>query len=211
MIKNPIKKTDLKKFGLTKNLFEELQVLMDSKEYVEIASQKLFLGVKEDENMSVIYIENEEDAIFFKNVRDNLNDIKIILKNKNIINKIKTNSINTSNFFISYIIRNKIRNEIQVRNLYKKLVVLNEILQKVFIISGSYNEFLNNFDTCNTVFIFTTFEESMLSVISKIRYAAVILFIDKASVPYKKLKSLGMKNLSSKKESTKYIWHKMSK
>jgi hypothetical protein len=211
MVKNPIKKTDLKNFGLTKNLFEELEVLMDSKEYVEIASQKLFLGTRENNQMSVIYIENEEDAIFFKNIRDNISDIRLMLRSRNIIKKIKNDTINKNHFFISYIIKNKIKTEIQIRSLYKKLVILNSILQKVFIVSGEYSEFLNNFDTCNSLFLFTTFQENTLSIISKIRYASVILFVDKPSVPYKKLKLLDMKNLTSKKESSKYIWHKASK
>jgi hypothetical protein len=211
MVKNPIKKNDLKNFGLTKNLFEELEVLMDSKEYVEIASQKLFLGTRGNNQMSVIYIENEEDAIFFKNIRDNISDIRLMLRSRNIIKKIKNDTINKNHFFISYIIKNKIKTEIQIRSLYKKLVILNNILQKVFIVSGEYSEFLNNFDTCNSLFLFTTFQENTLSIISKIRYASVILFIDKPSVPYKKLKLLDMKNLTSKKESSKYIWHKASK
>ena len=208
MIKNLIKKNDLKKFGLTKNLYEELQALIDTKEYVEIASEKLFLTIRENSNMNVVYIKDEEDATFFKNIRDNFYDIKGILKSKNIISKIKNNTVNKNNFFISYLIKNKIKTELQVIGLYKKLVLLNEILQKVFIVSGEFNEFLNSFDTSNTAFVFTTFEDSILSIISKIRYAEVILFVDKTSVPYKKLKALGMKNLTSNKESTKYIWHK---
>jgi hypothetical protein len=111
MVKNPIKKNDLKNFGLTKNLFEELEVLMDSKEYVEIASQKLFLGTRENNQMSVIYIENEEDAIFFKNIRDNISDIRLMLRSRNIIKKIKNDTINKNHFFISYIIKNKIKTE----------------------------------------------------------------------------------------------------
>jgi len=134
-----------------------------------------------------------------------------MLRSRNIIKKIKNDTINKNHFFISYIIKNKIKTEIQIRSLYKKLVILNNILQKVFIVSGEYSEFLNNFDTCNSLFLFTTFQENTLSIISKIRYASVILFVDKPSVPYKKLKLLDMKNLTSKKESSKYIWHKASK
>ncbi len=212
MIQSLVKKSDLKKFGLTKALHEELDNILNCNEYIEVAiDKKLFINLKKPSSFGVVYIEDKEEAVFLKNVRDNYEEIKQSIKKKNLLNRILNNKIEDSNFFIKKIIDLKIKKENQLQNFYKKVTDVKDILQNVFIISEDKPVFVKNFDNIGSLFLFSSINEDVLDIIKNIKYANVLLFIDQQSVPYKKLKELNLKNLAANKESTKYIWHRTYK
>lgn len=212
MVQTLIKPNDLKKLGVTKNLKEELDKILSNPEYIEIGiDTKLYLNIKTTSNIEVIYLEDENEAIFLKNIRDNYDQIKNFSRHKNILQKIKNSKLDLTNFFVSQIIKLGIKKESQIKSLYKKISELQSRLQNVFIVSSDFVEFLRNFDHSTALFVFSDFDERSYNAIKKIRYASVLVFIARSSVPYKKLKELKLKNLTSNKESTKYIWHRSAK
>lgn len=212
MIQTLIKPNDLKKLGVTKNIKNELDKILSTQEYIEVGfGPRLYLNVKNKSDMEVIYLEDENEAIFLKNIRDNYDQIKNFSRHKNILQKIKKSKIDLTNFFVSQIVRLNLKKESQIKTLYKKISELQSRLQNVFIVSGDFVDFLRKFDHSTAIFVFSDFDEFTYNAIKKMRYASILVFISKTSVPYKKLKELKLKNLTSNKESTKYIWHRPAK
>ena len=212
MIQTLVKVSDLSKLGITKNLKIELEKILNCQEYIEIGfDQKLYLSVKPQENTEIVFLQDDNDAIFLKNIRDNYDQIKNFARHKNLLQKINKNKIDLTNFFISQLLRLKLKKETQVKSLYNKISKLQSRLQNVFIVSGDFNNFIRNFDHSTALFVFSNLNEFTYNAIKKIRYANILVFISQSSVPYKKLKELQLRNLSSNKESTKYIWHRASK
>lgn len=212
IIQNLSNKADFKKIGLTKSILEEINNLIGSKDCVEIVgSNKLFINCMKTNQDYFLYFQNEDESIFYKNVRDNFEEILKVVKNKSILSKIIRGTYETSSFIIQKIIQKKVKSDLQIKNIVKKLTDIHGLLQNVFIVNEKKDVFFKSFDTNDSVFVFSELNEENIQYMNKIKYSGILLVIDKQSVPYKKLKSIGLKNLSNSKESTKYIWFKQSK
>ena len=212
MMQSLTKPSDLTKYCLTKNLKVELDKILSNKDYVEVTSTSKFLiNLKEKNGIEILFIEDHTDYIFLKNIRDNHDEVKKLAKQKNLLDKIKKNKIDDSHFVVNKIKKHNIKKQSQLSSLFKKADGIKERLQDVFIINSDFPSLMKTFDQNQCVFVFSDFSPSVVDAIKKIRYSEVVLFFYNCSIPYKKLKELDFKNLSSNKESTKYIWHKCHK
>lgn len=212
MLQSLTKPSDLNKYCLTKTLKLELDKILEGKDYIEVvADGKLLLNIKQKNGIEILFVEDEHDYVFLKNIRDNYEEVKKLAKQKNLLDKIFKNKIDENHFFANKIKRCNIKKQIQLDGLFKKIDSIKERLQNVFIIHSDFASLMKTFDHNNCIFVFSSFSPRIVEAIKKIRYSEVLLFFYNCSIPYKKLKELNLKNLSSNKESTKYIWHKSHK
>jgi hypothetical protein len=212
MIQSLTKASDLSKYCLTNSLKLELEKILDQKDYVEIVSgSRLLISLKPKNGVEILFVEDEDDYVFLKNIRDNYEEIKNLAKHKNLLDKITKNKIDENHFFASKVKRCKIKKQSQLSNLFKKIDIIKDRLQNVFIIHSDFQSLMKTFDQNKCIFIFSDFSPEIVDALKKVRYSEVLLFFYNCSIPYKKLKELDFKNLSSNKESSKYIWYKSNK
>lgn len=102
----------------------------------------------------------------------------------------------------------KIKTPLQLLSFSEKIQHLNKRLQNVFVINESFKKIAKTFDNSNVLMLFPNFTEEFELVLKDIKEAKVLLFLNEKKIPYKKLKILGLTNLSFKRESTKHVWLK---
>lgn len=202
-------KKDLKKFAIKKSFDSLVQSILCSCDYLEFSDgDTFFLPIKDKTHKEIICFSTEEKSQFLRDVRDNYQGLISSVKKKNILNKIYSNIADRSNPLHSRILDLKIKTPLQLLNFSKKLQHLNKRLQNVFVINESFKKIAKTFDNSNVLMLFPNFTEEFESVIKDVKEAKVILFLREKKIPYKKLKMLGLSNLSFKRESTKYVWLK---
>jgi hypothetical protein len=206
------KANHLSKYGITKTLKTELDNVLENKDYIEVVSGgRILLNLKTKNGMEILFVEDEKDYIFLKNIRDNHEEIKKLARQNNIIDKMVKNKIDENHFFVNRLKHLNIKKTNQLLSLVKKIDDIKDRLQNVFIINSDFASFIKTFDQNNCVFVFSDFSPVVIESLKKVRYSEVLVFFYDCSIPYKKLKELNFKNLISNKESTKFIWHKSNK
>lgn len=202
-------KKDLKKFCVKKSFAEVLQKIFDTYDYLEFSNgQTFYLGLKDVKNKEIICLDHEQHADFLRKTRDNYKEIISTIKKKNILQKIHSNPLILQQSVYSKILDLKIRTEIQLLSFGNKLQNLSKRLQNVFIVSDSFAKIAKTFDHENLLVIVPNLSDAFNPALKELKHSKIIVFVAEKSVPYKKLKSLGLNNLCTRKGSTKYIWHK---
>lgn len=202
-------KKDLRKFALKKSFDCLIQSILCSYDYLEFSDgDTFFLPVKDKSHKEIICFSSEEKSQFLRDVRDNYQSLVSSVKKKNILDKVYSNIADRSNPLHSRILDLKIKTPLQLLNFSKKIQHLNKRLQNVFVINESFKKIARTFDNSNVLMLFPNFTEEFESVLKDVKEAKVLLFLREKKIPYKKLKVLGLTNLSYKRESTKHVWLK---
>lgn len=201
-------KEDFKVFHVKKTFQEILNTIFSSSDYLEFSDGKNFiLGMKTPSNREVVCLYHQEEVDFLRKIRDNYKNIIAQTNRKNVLQKIH-DLIETNNMLYNMIRTSSVKTNTQLKAFVKKTGNLSKRLQNVFIIGEDNKKTVKLFDNSKNVIVFSSFDEKYHSIISDIKKSKVLLFLNEKKIPYKKLKQLGLSNLTYKKETTKYIWAK---
>lgn len=204
-----IEKKDLKKFSVKKVFESILDNIFDAFDYLEFSEGDTFyLAVKNKKNKEVICLSEESKGNFLRSVRDNHKDILSHAKKKNILKKVYDNTSEPLDPVSTILVDLKIKTKIQLDNFCKRVQQLNKRLQNVFVVNDNFRKVARVFDHENNLIVLPAISESFEEVLKEIKYSKIVLFVRDEKVPYKKLKMLGLTNLSYKKDSTKHVWIK---
>lgn len=199
---------DYKNFQANKSLEKILHNILSSSDYLEFSDgSSLILGMRNQNSREVICATDTDYGDFLRKVRDNYKFVASQYTRKNILQKIYDNQENLNSIF-KRLISMRIKTQLQLKSFLKKIELLSQRLQNVFVISEDLSKTARTFDHADTVIVIPSFDDKYHDIINQIKESPVVLFVSEEKIPYKKLKQMGLSNLSYKKESTKYIWTK---
>lgn len=199
---------DYKYFRVKDVLHEILCNILNSLNYLEFSDGRNFiLGMRNKKSREIICAIDETSGDFLRKVRDNNKFVVSQCNRKNIIQKIY-NTQDQLNSVLKQLVDMQIKTQKQLLSFADKTENLSKRLEGVFVITSDGKNVPKVFDSKDTLVVIPSFDQKFQTILENLKESKVLLFLSEDKIPYKKLKQLGLNNLSYKKHSTKHVWTK---
>lgn len=221
MIERLIENHDLKKIHTSPSFKNVILDLFQRSDFVEIVDDKqLMLGIRNKQGSEVLQISDSHLLDFMRKVRDDMYlwkemvNVRKTAHRQLLANLQKSQLFDfISNRFERQVLSDSLKVCKRIMDYNKKVEILHDRLQGVFIVNNKKKDVVTSFDNKNSIIVSKTskIDTTELCWLKEVRYAAVLLICPDDNYLQKYLKTNGLEKLVVEKKKCKNIWVKNHK
>lgn len=221
MIERLIESHDLKKIHAGSSLKHKLSDILNKTDFVEIVDDKhLMLGLRQKSGNEVLQIADNHLLDFMRKVRDDMNVWKEMVNVRRTAHRQLLANLHKSQLFEFLSLRfdknmlnDSMKMSKRIMDYNKKIEILHDRLQGVFIVNNKKKDVVNSFDNKNTVIVskISNGDANELCWTKEAKYATLVVICPDDNFIHKYLKTNGLEKLIVDKKKCKNIWVKNHK